>query len=231
VPRRLRGHLPQRVDLRPRLPPAFDQKHLNACSANAIAAAMWFVERKHAIDVARPSRLFLYYNERASEGVISINGTVSLRDGYTSVTRLGVCSERSWPYDVLRYRRRPPPRCYREALSRRAIWYGRLDRSLAELKGCLAEGYPFTVGISVYKSFTGRAVSRSGIVPMPRPHHEKRLGGHAMLVVGYSDSTRHFIVRNSWGPRWGDHGSCHLPYEYLMTATHAWDFWTVRRLE
>lgn len=31
---------------------------------------------------------------------------------------------------------------------------------------------------------------------------EPALGGHALLVVGYSDSIHRFIVRNSWGEAW-----------------------------
>jgi hypothetical protein len=37
-PARLKGHLPKRVDLRPHMPPVYNQHHLNSCSANAIAA-------------------------------------------------------------------------------------------------------------------------------------------------------------------------------------------------
>jgi hypothetical protein len=31
---------------------------------------------------------------------------------------------------------------------------------------------------------------------------EQALGGHTLLVVGYSDSIHRFIVRNSWGEAW-----------------------------
>lgn len=229
VPASLARRMPRRVDLRPHCPPVYEQKHLNSCSANAIAAALWFDERRRAPRSGSPSRLFIYFNERAREGSIATNAPVSLRDGYRSVSRQGVCSERAWPYDVERFRRKPPTRCYESAERRRALWYGRLQPTLRDMKACLAEGYPFTAGFSVYRSFESREVKRTGLVPMPA-RHEKLLGGHAMLVVGYSDGDRHFIVRNSWGSAWGDRGYCYIPYGYVLAPQHAWDFWTVRRL-
>jgi len=51
----------------------------------------------------------------------------------------------------------------------------------------------------VYQSFESDAVAKSGDVPMPGPS-EKIMGGHAVVAVGYDDSTQRFIVRNSWGP-------------------------------
>jgi C1A family cysteine protease len=85
------------------------------------------------------------------------------------------------------------------------------------------------MGISVYESFKKRNVARSGIVPMPR-RGEKHLGGHALLVVGYDRRRRQFLVRNSWGARWGLGGYCRMPYAYLLNPDLAWDFWTARRI-
>jgi C1A family cysteine protease len=31
-------------------------------------------------------------------------------------------------------------------------------------------------------------------------------GGHAISLVGYDDEKRAWLIRNSWGPEWGDHG-------------------------
>ena len=53
--------------------------------------------------------------------------------------------------------------------------------------------------LTVYQSFESDAVAKSGDVPMPGPS-EKIMGGHAVVAVGYDDSTQRFIVRNSWGP-------------------------------
>jgi hypothetical protein len=238
APARLRRP-PARVDLRPLCPPVFNQGTvLNSCSAQAIAAAMWFVERERPRRVASrqfdsdrapaPARLFLYYNERARAGLTGTNAPVSLRDGYKSVVEQGICAESLWPYRNDRFAVKPPPACYRAALAHRAIRYFRLRRELSQFRACLTSGYPFAMGISVYQNFVGKAVARSGVVSMPH-RRERHLGGHAVLVVGYDDDARQFIVRNSAGPHWGKHGYCVMPYAYLLNEQLAWDFWMVRR--
>jgi C1A family cysteine protease len=229
---RLKGTPPKAVDLRRHMPPVYNQHHLNSCSANAIAAAIWFEERHrhHNPRHPSPSRLFIYYNEREIEGVVKHDESVSLRDGYKTVVRHGVCLERTWPYDVLRFRRRPPDHCYTHAEQHRAVRYARLEQTLEAAKACLAGGQPFTAGFAVYESFKSALVKHTGVVPLPSRAHETHLGGHAMLVVGYLDDSRHFIVRNSWGPEWGHEGYCYIPYQYALDPDLAWDFWTVQKV-
>ena len=42
-------------------------------------------------------------------------------------------------------------------------------------------------------------------------------GGHAVCIVGYRSDGR-FIVRNSWGTGWGDHGFGYLAPSYISAA-------------
>ena len=65
---------------------------------------------------------------------------------------------------------------------------------------------------------------------MPKPR-ESMLGGHAVMAVGYDDAKKRFIVRNSWGSRWGLKGYFTMPYAYLQDADLSADFWTVRLVE
>lgn len=41
------------------------------------------------------------------------------------------------------------------------------------------------------------------------------VGGHAILVRGYSIKTRRFLLRNSWGPDWGRGGDCLIYEDHL----------------
>src|SRR5689334_1504622 len=67
-PAKLLRTLPVRVDLRPKCPRVYHQHRLNSCTANAIAAAIQFDKMKQAHPESfMPSRLFIYYNERALE--------------------------------------------------------------------------------------------------------------------------------------------------------------------
>lgn len=95
------------------------------------------------------------------------------------------------------------------------------------MQGCLAEGYPFVFGFTVYESFESEPVAKTGIVPMPASG-EAVQGGHCVAAVGFDDSERAFIIRNSWGTGWGIKGYCLMPYEYLLNSQLASNFWTIR---
>jgi C1A family cysteine protease len=62
-------------------------------------------------------------------------------------------------------------------------------------------------------------------------HHEKVVGGHCVVLVGYDDSHKQFIVRNSWGTGWGQAGYFMMPYQYLTNARLASDFWMATKTE
>jgi len=223
--------LPAHVDLRRQCPPIYNQGLLNSCSAHALGAAVWFEALKRDFKLAlRPSRLFLYYIERSIERQPRCNVPVSLRDGHKALKRFGVCKESQWRYVTGKFSIRPPQECFEAAAAVRLTQFARVKRDLRHLKACLASGNAITMGMSVYESFESRRVKRTGVVPMPEPD-ERLLGGHAVLVVGYRDENQSFIVRNSWGAKWGHSGYCFIPYEYLMSGKHyAWDFWTILEL-
>jgi C1A family cysteine protease len=225
--------LPPRVDLRPQCPPVYDQLNLGSCTANAIAGAIEFDQQCQRLAApVVPSRLFIYYNERALEHTVSIDSGASLRDGIKTVAAQGVCPEATWPYvdDGTTFERRPPQSCYQDATRHRVSSYARLPRSLQQIRACLAEGRPFVFGFSVYESMMSNAVAADGQVPMPGSQ-EQLLGGHAVMAAGYDDAHHVLIVRNSWGASWGLGGYCLMPYAYLLDPNLSDDFWTIRSVQ
>ncbi len=223
--------LPPRVDLRTFCPPVYEQGELGSCTANAIGGAIEFDQMKQALpDVFVPSRLFIYYNERVIEGTVDDDSGAMIRDGIKSVARQGAPHETLWPYVIVKFRTKPPAPAYTDAAKHTAVLYQRVSRALDQMKGCLASGYPFILGFSVYESFETLVVAASGHAPMPKPT-ETLLGGHAVIAVGYEDDKRWFLMRNSWGTRWGLAGYFTLPYEYLLDANLSDDFWTIRLVQ
>lgn len=222
------GVLPASVDLRSKFPPPYDQGQLGSCTANAIAGAIQFERRKQmASPDFIPSRLFIYYNERVIEGTVGTDAGAQIRDGIKSVAKQGVCPEPTWPYVISKFTTKPPAAAYKEALKYTVTSYSRVTRTLNQMKGCLASGFPFVFGFTVYESFESSAVAKSGNVPMPKPG-EATVGGHAVLAVGYNDAQQRFLVRNSWGTGWGQKGYFTMPYAYLTDGNLSDDFWTVR---
>jgi C1A family cysteine protease len=222
--------LPPNVDLRSACPDVYDQGDLGSCTANAIAGALEFDQMKQqTADVFPPSRLFIYYNERVMENTVDDDAGAMIRDGIKSVAKLGAPHEAIWPYAIAKFKIKPNARAFKDATRHRAVLYQRLTPTLQQLKGCLAEGYPFVFGFSVYDTFESDAVAKTGIVPMPKPK-EKQLGGHAVMAVGYDDATERFLVRNSWGPKWAIAGYFTMPYAYLTDDNLADDFWTIKQI-
>ena len=223
--------LPARVDLRPQQPPIYDQGQLGSCTAQAIAAVLQFSQAKQLqTDVFTPSRLFIYYNERVVLGTVEEDSGAMLRDGIKSVANQGGPHEQLWPHVIARFRRKPAAAAYKDGELHEAILYQRLRQSIDQLKGCLADGFPFVFGFSVYESFERRVVAKTGDVPLPSPR-EALIGGHAVVAVGYDDASRRFIIRNSWGTAWGAKGYGTMPYAYLLDGGLSDDFWTIKLVE
>jgi len=211
------------------MPDPYDQGKLGSCTANAIAAAFEYNERKAGYGSAEfmPSRLFIYYNERAMEGHTDADTGAAIRDGIKSINKKGVCDEALWPYDVSTFTQKPSAVCYKEAKKERALKYHKVDQTESAMKHALwAEGQPVVFGFTVYESFETEEVAKTGDMPMPADG-EKALGGHAVMCVGFDDDDQVFIIRNSWGSEWGDEGYFRMPYAYLTDPDCANDFWLV----
>ena len=215
---------PPVVDLQAKCLPVFDQGQLGSCTGNALAGALGFLHPD-----LTASRLFIYYNERSMEGTVRQDAGASIRDGVKTLVKLGACPEAKWPYDIARFRRRPLKACYTAALPHRVASYTRIQ-SLDDMLNCLASGFPFVFGFTVYSAFESGEMARTGVLNLPA-QGEKVLGGHAVMAVGYDLAAKRIKVRNSWGTGWGIDGSGYfsMPFDYLTHRGLSDDFWTLRK--
>ena len=221
--------LPGKVDLRPGCSGVEDQGALGSCTANALVGNLEFLSQKAGHAATNLSRLFVYYNERALEGTINSDAGALIRDGVKSLTNQGVCTEKSWPYTISKYAQKPTAACYKSAADHQVTSYHRITR-LLQMTQCLAEGYPFVFGFTVYTAFESAAMAKTGVLNVPAAD-EKVLGGHAVCAVGYDDAAKRIIVRNSWGTDWGIAGYFTMPYDYVSNNNLSDDFWTLRAFE
>lgn len=220
--------LPSKIDLTSKCPPVYNQGQIGSCTANALSGAFEFDRKKQKLQDFMPSRLFLYYNERALQNTVNSDSGAFIRDGIKTLNVNGICPEKEWPYDVSKFAQKPPQKCYTDALKCNIKSYQKLNNTnLSQLQSCLSEGFPFVFGFTVYESFESQQVAKTGMVPMPSTK-EKVVGGHAVMAVGYDDSKQVVIVRNSWGKDWGVKGYFYMPYGYITSSHLCDDFWTIR---
>ena len=225
-PKALFRKLPLRADLRVLFPPVYQQGLLGCCVGNEVAGQISWAHIIFGRPDPLPSRLFIYYNARDMEGTVLEDAGCRIRSAIKSTVKLGVCAETLWPYEIIKFSTKPSSICYAEALKDQIISYHRIGWSLTAMKSCIVEGFPFSIGVRVHENFPLETIT--GEIPMPTGED---IGGHALMVVGYDDTTRRFTIRNSWGSEWGYNGYGFIPYEYLTNPLLAMDYWTIRIVE
>ena len=86
------------------------------------------------------------------------------------------------------------------------------------------------MGFRVYDSFMTASVAKTGNMPYPNTKRERLLGGHAVLLVGYNQTKKMFIARNSWGTGWGDKGYFYMPFNVVTNTGMSSDYWIIKEV-
>lgn len=221
---------PPKIDLRDKQSKVFDQGQIGCCTAVAVSGALEYIQlnkTKFWDEYEGVSKLFTYYNSRVLQRTVNEDSGVSIRNAIKTVSKWGFCKEDTWGFDSKNLFAKPTDDAYAEAYPERMRSYFRVSHSLFDMKSCLMRNMPVVIGVSLYESFEDEVVRKTGKVPTPK-NTESLLGGHAMLCVGYDDSIKSFIVKNSYGLDWGDKGYCYIPYNYLTNSGLADDFWAIK---
>jgi C1A family cysteine protease len=215
------AEVPTLVDLRNRCGTIRNQGSEGACSGFAAAA---FRETSYAAKTGALlsfylAPAYLYGWTRIDDGTFPQDSGASLASEFVELQNRGVCPEIDLPYTT-DPSEGPNPVADTAALPFRIQQPLQVDwKDPQALKSVLASEQTIAIGFTVYESF--EQVGANGVVPMPNAN-ENLLGGHAVLVCGYNDEQRCWIVRNSWGQSWGDKGYCYMPYGYELFWTEAW---------
>lgn len=223
--------LPRRVDLRHHMTEVEAQVG-NSCVANAFVGAYEYLAKRDLGDAGDVSRLFVYYNARSQTGSHNEDAGTQMYCAIETLMQHGACSEELWPNDEELIFTEPDTGAYDHAANFKIIEAETIDTDLDLWRHTLAEGYPIAFALNTFESFD-EATRNKGRVPQPKRSDNVREthGWHAMLCVGYSDKDRFFIVRNSWGPEWGDRGYCYIPYDYVIHDDYnGHDSWIIKSL-
>jgi hypothetical protein len=228
--------------------PVHDQLQIGSCTGNA-GETFWGL----STGMTFRSRLGLYFEARRLIGETNIDGGAYIRDVFKVLANVGVGTEKNWPYDVSKVFVDPSDKYDKDAAKRKLKSYKRLDtgddRTAQMFRSCLAHGYAFEIGFSVYSKFMSSLMEKTGVLNRPSST-EGFEGGHAVCVIGHdlefraSDRAKEliaggfnkndipeqvYIVRNSWGPEWGWKGNFVVDCRYFEDDYLADDAWTGRR--
>jgi C1A family cysteine protease len=227
VPKTTTG-LPKHVDLRDKLPPVWDQLHIGSCVAHAVAAAHIVAQKRDRTKAIMPSRLALYYSARAIRGWQRQDSGCYITDACKVAVKLGVAEEKLYPYKTSRVFLKPPASVEANALKHQAVEYQKLDSTNPKvLMAALAEGHVIAFGSVLYENHTELV---NNVMPDP-DLSTKMIGGHAMALVGYDLPSKTFLVRNSWGPQWGDNGHHAMSFKYITDRSLTDDVWIIKKVE
>jgi hypothetical protein len=223
--------VPERVDLREHCTAVEDQGQIGSCTANAAVGALEYHYKRRDGRAADLSRMFVYYNTRRMRGQLWDDCGAQIREAMASIMAFGACREEIWPYNPALFAQEPPREAYNDAWARDALQYARVDGTKGAV-GALARGLPVVFGCGIPQRCYQEA-ERTGVMPELNPGEldQAQAGGHSMLIVGYDNNRRMFLVRNSWGESWGERGYVWIPYSVLDATSSPIEYWVMSELE
>ncbi|MCL6597921.1 MAG: DUF1906 domain-containing protein [Alicyclobacillus macrosporangiidus] len=212
-------------DIRHLFGPIEDQGPLGSCTA--FAACQWLQALR--VQAGYPwvelSELAEYYEERAIQGDVKDDTGANNMVATQVLEQYGAMLESDWPYIVSNFAVAPPPK-WDEHLKITAATAQVItddgDAMIMAIKDALTQEHPVMFGWQVFASAESLEVAQTGVLPMPASG-EQILGGHETIFVGHDDDITFpqwnglkggFLVRNQWGPGWGQQGYFWMPYEY-----------------
>lgn len=214
------------ADVAAGLDSALDQGLIGSCVAHGTTEAWDFAFCKATGRHFQLSRLMVYYNARAMEGTAGSDSGCQIVDAVKSLQKLGSPIETLWPYDVSKFRVKPPKPAYDNGKAHLVIQAFKVDNTDGKsIRLALTNGYPVVVGSLVYSGID-RLDATHYTLPMPRKG-ERPVGGHCYLLTGFSDAKQIYCARNSWGARWGNKGDFCVPYAYIHSGHITEDCWVI----
>lgn len=106
-----------------------------------------------------------------------------------------------------------------------------------EIDRALANGNPVALGIVCMNSIYDLNNNKYDVIPMPVGSYP--VGCHEIVIVGYDNKmtrrdrydkqihTGYYLIKNSWGGKWGDKGYAWMPKDYL---THSVEITSTQKM-
>lgn len=213
--------IPDAVDLREDWWPVDQQDGTGACVgfATAYGVLRWHYAKAGWIQESqKPSARFIWMANKETDEITSYPTTFLEKDGTQTKLALAVARkygcvlEEDLPMkgglSTL-----PGATFYTKAAKLRIATYHNLRHRLDEWRIWIASNGPILTRLDVDSTWDGARLT-DGYLETYRPNTTR--GGHAVCLVGYTSD--YFIVRNSWGRKWGDNGFGYASNAYAAEA-------------
>jgi hypothetical protein len=188
--------------------PIKDQSPAPTCETYALCASLETIMQYETGELFQPdlSETHLYFYA----GGTYEKGGVNIHDAANYLIQHGVPDEGCYP---------DPHRPYDYAYTSLEGWenrtvkiteWGWVSHDPVSIKEALIEYGPLIICIFVYEDmydYSGGIYRRST---------DEIVGGHLVALMGYNDTSQSWLVKNSWGSRWGDDGWFHMGYDLDM---------------
>ena len=208
--------MPTKFNLKDRVKQIYDQKNMNACSANATASLLNLSNTDINI-----SRLYLYFSSRLIDNNMILpvqdQGT-TLKSVFNALSQYKYIDETKYPYYPHLVNDIPYKHIFEEAFKNKSpiVSYRQITPSKHAIKYILYKlEQPVIFGMNVFSNFLD-ITKENDILDMPKPEHEL-IGLHAVLIVGFDDETETFDILNSHGADWGNNGYFRMSYTYVIS--------------
>lgn len=214
---------PREVDLREGWWSVSQQGRTGACVGFAAADGVlrWHFAKANKIGTSvaeRPSVRFLWMANKETDEIT--NYPTTFLDSAGTQTKLALNIARK--YGCVRERDLPisgrlsmlsTAAFYTKAAQLRISTFHNLGTDLNVWRHWLANQGPILTRLAVDRTWDNARATRGRLAQYDA---STRRGGHALCLVGYTPTT--FIVRNSWGPSWGDRGFAYASLRYAQAA-------------
>jgi cathepsin K len=208
------ANLAQNIDLSAFLPPVGNQGAQGSCVSWACTYYLKSFQEhlQYGIPLNETTAMSPAYTyNQLAQGVC--NGTY-IHSTLDILVEKGTVSMQEFPYQYFTCSTQPTMAQNAMAAPNKMSHYKYLsgNNMVQEMKTLLTQQQPIIIAALLTSKF-GK-IDNMGLSAY-RPHvveKSYKLGCHAMLVVGYSDSNNAFKVVNSWGDNWGDDGFVWIDY-------------------
>ena len=194
--------------------PVKDQGQAGTCEA---FGSVGVVESKFEIFYGNPG---LNLNLSEQHLVSNLGPDELLTEGLMRITNTGVVSEAELPYTAPNPSPAWPLQPYWEDRLYRITAFQEVTCTTDNLRSSLQQYGPLAAGMDSKYNWYWAGTSLGGFAPGQDPNNSPMNGTHRVAVVGYRDDASvpgggYWIIKNSWGTGWGDHGYGYIRYGVL----------------